>query len=257
VAAFISAPAVHHAPRTIGAAARLGSSGSGGAIRIAGQVYYRQLLSVRSMCSPTVDEEAVDSKPVGELTELARLEMRVGMVKSVSRHPEADGLYVEQIDLGEPEGPRTIVSGLVNFIAEDALNGSKVLVLANLKVRGILYSGRPLSAAHTSLLASPQPVNMRGVESAGMVLCSSNEDHSQVALLCPPEGAAVGELVSFEGHAPTPVEAGNRAGKAWKKASKNLVVGPDGIARFTGETLPADFMTSAGPVTSSLPGSIS
>lgn len=57
-----------------------------------------------------------------------------------------------------------------------------------------------------------------------MLLCSSNEDHSKVEPLCPPEGVPLGELVTFEGHLPSPVDAGNRAGKAWKKASKTLVV---------------------------------
>lgn len=57
-----------------------------------------------------------------------------------------------------------------------------------------------------------------------MLLCSSNEDHSKVEPLCPPAGVPLGELVTFEGHLPSPVDAGNRAGKAWKKASKTLIV---------------------------------
>ena len=57
-----------------------------------------------------------------------------------------------------------------------------------------------------------------------MLLCSSNEDHSEVEPLCPPAGVPLGELVTFEGHLPSPVDAGNRAGKAWKKASKTLIV---------------------------------
>ena len=35
---------------------------------------------------------------------------------SCERHPDADSLYVEQIDVGEAEGPRTIVSGLVKYV---------------------------------------------------------------------------------------------------------------------------------------------
>lgn len=34
---------------------------------------------------------------------------------TVKKHPDADSLYVEQIDVGEAE-PRTVVSGLVNYI---------------------------------------------------------------------------------------------------------------------------------------------
>ena len=57
-----------------------------------------------------------------------------------------------------------------------------------------------------------------------MLLCSSNEDHTKVEPLCPPAGVPLGELVTFEGHLSSPVEAGNRAGKAWKKVSKTLEV---------------------------------
>lgn len=39
------------------------------------------------------------------------LDIRVGHIVSVREHPDADGLYVEMIDVGE-EKPREIVSGL-------------------------------------------------------------------------------------------------------------------------------------------------
>lgn len=57
------------------------------------------------------------------------------MKRQISRHPEADSLYVEKIDVGEgeEEGPRTIVSGLVNFCEESDLLGKDVVVLCNLK----------------------------------------------------------------------------------------------------------------------------
>lgn len=38
-----------------------------------------------------------------------RLDIRVGKIVEVSKHPDADSLYVEKIDLGEAV-PRTIVS---------------------------------------------------------------------------------------------------------------------------------------------------
>jgi len=38
--------------------------------------------------------------PKGELTELSRLEIRTGKIVEIGRHPEADGLYVEKIDMG-------------------------------------------------------------------------------------------------------------------------------------------------------------
>lgn len=79
----------------------------------------------------------------------SRLDIRIGKIIDVFKHPEADALYVEKIDLGEAQ-PRTIVSGLVNFIPIEEMQHKMVVVLCNLK-----------------------PVKMRGIESQGMVLCTS------------------------------------------------------------------------------------
>ena len=56
----------------------------------------------------------------------------VGKVVSVKKHPDADSLYVEQIDVGE-EKPREVVSGLVRYMREEDINGKTILVLKNLK----------------------------------------------------------------------------------------------------------------------------
>ena len=55
-----------------------------------------------------------------EEQEINKIDLRVGRILIVENHPEADELYVEQIDLGEPE-PRTIISGLRNFLAMEEL----------------------------------------------------------------------------------------------------------------------------------------
>lgn len=78
-----------------------------------------------------------------------RLDIRVGKIVDVSKHPDAETLYVEKIDLGE-EAPRTIVSGLAKFVPIEEMQNRFVAVLCNLK-----------------------PAKMRGVESQGMVLCTS------------------------------------------------------------------------------------
>lgn len=78
-----------------------------------------------------------------------RLDIRVGKIVEVKKHPDADTLYVESIDLGESE-PRQVVSGLANFVTMEEMQNRLVAVLCNLK-----------------------PAKMRGVESKGMVLCTS------------------------------------------------------------------------------------
>lgn len=163
--------------------------------------------------------------PKGEVTELSRLEIRVGKIVEIERHPDADTLYVEKIDVGESEGPRTIVSGLVKYQSEEAMKGRAVIVLCNLKPRA-----------------------MRGVTSHGMLLCASNEDHSEVVPLAPPEGAAPGELITVEGHASAPEPPGNRAGKAFDRVADELLVDEEGRATFKG----VPFMVAAGAVTGAI-----
>lgn len=53
--------------------------------------------------------------------DIGRLDFRVGRILEAKKHPDADALYVETIDLGE-ENPRTVVSGLVRFIPLDEVN---------------------------------------------------------------------------------------------------------------------------------------
>lgn len=52
-----------------------------------------------------------DSKPV----DVSRLDLRIGCITTVKKHPDADSLYVEEVDVGEPN-LRTVVSGLVKHV---------------------------------------------------------------------------------------------------------------------------------------------
>lgn len=149
----------------------------------------------------------------------SRLEIRVGRVTRVQRHPDADTLFVETIDLGEA-APRTVVSGLVKFMSEEQLLGARVLCLCNLK-----------------------PAAMRGVVSAAMVLAASNADHTQVELVTPPDGAHVGELVSFTGFPGAPDDQLHPKKKVWEALQPDLHTDNDGVAFFRD----AAFMTTAGP----------
>ena len=47
--------------------------------------------------------------------EITKLDIRVGKILSIEKHPEKDKIYCEQIDLAEKDGPRSIASGLVEF----------------------------------------------------------------------------------------------------------------------------------------------
>ncbi|XP_057652849.1 tyrosine--tRNA ligase, cytoplasmic isoform X2 [Diorhabda carinulata] len=144
----------------------------------------------------------------------SRLDIRIGKIVEVSKHPEADSLYVEKIDLGE-EKPRTIVSGLVNFIPIEEMQDKMVVVLCNLK-----------------------PAKMRGIESQGMVLCASVEEPRQVETLIPPENAVPGERVFVENFEDgKPDEVLNPKKKVWEKLQADLKVNLECVAQWQGNNL--------------------
>jgi tRNA-binding EMAP/Myf-like protein len=58
------------------------------------------------------------------------MDIRVGKIISCEKHPDADSLYVEQIDVGEAEGPRTIVSGLVKYVPLEEMQVGRVTALS-------------------------------------------------------------------------------------------------------------------------------
>lgn len=113
---------------------------------------------------------AVEEAPI----DAGRLDMRVGKIVEVSRHPDADALYLEKIDVGEAN-PRTIISGLVKFVPIEEMQNRMVVVLCNLK-----------------------PAKMRGILSEGMVMCASTPE--KVEVLAPPAGSVPGDLVHVEGY---------------------------------------------------------
>eukprot|EP00762_Andalucia_godoyi_P000762 ANDGO_03678.mRNA.2 Methionine--tRNA ligase len=158
-----------------------------------------------------------------EPAEVDLLEIRVGKIVEVKRHPDAESLYVEQIDLGE-EKPRTIVSGLVKFIPIEQMQDRLVLVLCNLK-----------------------PAKMRGIESAGMVLAASNQEHTVVELVGVPAGAKVGERVSFAGY-PREPDVPHINTKKLDKILAHLSTDAKCVPNYKG----AVFTTSAGPCTATL-----
>jgi len=170
--------------------------------------------------------------PAGpERIDVSRLDIRVGKIVEVERHPDADSLYVEKIDVGE-EKPRTIVSGLVNYVPIDQMKDRVLLVLCNIK-----------------------PAKMRGIMSEGMVFCAEVSAENKVELLEVPEGVTIGERVSFEGYIKdengnplTPDAQLNPKKKIWEQVKDDLKTTSEGIAAYKG----IPFNTSKGPVKSTL-----
>lgn len=149
---------------------------------------------------------------------ITRLDIRVGLITKVQKHPDADSLYVEEIDVGEGQN-RTVVSGLVKHIPLEEMQNRKVCVLCNLK-----------------------PATMRGIKSQAMVLCASNKENTKVELIEPPESAKVGERVTFPGFEGAPDDVLNPKKKVWETLQPDLHTDSGLVAHF--KNIP--FTTSAG-----------
>ncbi|GAB6391375.1 MAG: methionine--tRNA ligase [Treponematales bacterium] len=108
----------------------------------------------------------------------ASIDLRVAQITKIERHPKADKLYIETLEIGPPGASeeRVIVSGLVPFYKEEELLGKRIIVAYNLK-----------------------PAKLRGVESRGMLLAAA--DHKGP----PGEDGAPAERVEVldAGDAPT------------------------------------------------------
>ena len=103
-----------------------------------------------------------EAKPIVDITDFEKLDLRVGKVLSCEKHPNADKLLILKVDLGE-EKPRQIVSGLAQSYTPGQVIGKSIVVIANLKssvIRGVESNGM--------LLAGKQGKEIALVEVNGM-----------------------------------------------------------------------------------------
>lgn len=106
-----------------------------------------------------------------KIEDFGKLDLRVATVISVEPHPNADRLYVLQLQVGTER--KQIVAGVRKFYGADELCGRKIVIVNNL-----------------------EPSVIRGVESNGMLLAASNAEKTVLSLVGPErqidDGARVG-----------------------------------------------------------------
>lgn len=135
----------------------------------------------------------------------------------VTRHPDSEKLYIEQIDIGGGE-MRQILSGLQKAMPIERLQGADVICILNLKSK-----------------------NLAKTPSHGMVLCGEYADGSVIELLEPPAGSKPGDQISFAGFERVPLpqlkdttlkDADNKKFKqtAWDRVIGTLKVSAEGVA---------------------------
>jgi len=144
----------------------------------------------------------------GRPIDASRLNMKIGRIVNVKKHADADGLYVEEVDVGE-ERNRTVVSGLVKHYTLEQMENRMGIFLCNLK-----------------------PAKMRGVLSEGMIMCASSPE--KVEILQIPDGAAIGERVICDGFSGEPDAQLNPKKKIWEQIQPDLNVGSDGVPAYKG-----------------------
>ena len=102
------------------------------------------------------------------IDEFKKVELIVAQIKEVVEHPNADRLYVLKIDTGKEI--RQVVAGIRSRYTKEELIGRRVALVANL-----------------------QPAVIRGEESNGMVLASTDE--TGLSLLTFDRDVALGSIV--------------------------------------------------------------
>jgi methionyl-tRNA synthetase len=107
--------------------------------------------ATRATAEPAAEATAAAAAVDGiiQYDDFAKVELKVGLVKSAEPVPKADKLLKLAVDVGEPE-PRTIVAGIALAYPEpQLLVGRRIVVVANLAprpLRGITSQGMLLAA---------------------------------------------------------------------------------------------------------------
>jgi len=114
-----------------------------------------------------LEDIVVDSDP------FSKLDLRVAKIINVDDHPQADKLYIIQLDIG-PLGKRTIVAGIKPYYKKEELKDKSIIIVSNLK-----------------------PVKLRGIESKGMLLAAV--DNVGVCALMDPKDATPGSEIYVDG----------------------------------------------------------
>lgn len=106
-----------------------------------------------------------------DFSDWEKLDLRVAQIKKVEEIEGADKLYKLVIDVGEL-GQRIICAGIKQYYAAKELKGKKIIYFSNLA-----------------------PRKMKGIESQGMLLAASTENHEKVVLISPEKNIENGSRI--------------------------------------------------------------
>jgi methionyl-tRNA synthetase len=122
-----------------------------------------------------VPEEKEESQMVKEkeVIGMDALHVRIGQIEEIEDHPDAEKLYVMNVDFGSEK--RQLVAGLKTYYTKEEMQDRKIVVVMNLK-----------------------PAKLRGIESRGMLLAAEDKS-GVVSLLAPLSDEDIGVKVTGRG----------------------------------------------------------
>ncbi|TKS93336.1 Aminoacyl tRNA synthase complex-interacting multifunctional protein 1 [Collichthys lucidus] len=156
---------------------------------------------------PTLDSPTLGAEP---RVDVSRLDLRVGRILNIRRHPLAEGLTVQDVDVGE-DAPRVVVSKLEENTDFEELQGSLAVLLCNVKA-----------------------YKMKGLVSQARLLCCSASEDDGAELLAPPPGSTPGDRVTFLNYPGEPDRELQSKQKVWELVQPDLQVDSRGVANYKG-----------------------
>jgi methionyl-tRNA synthetase len=117
------------------------------------------------------NKKAEPQKEAIQFEDFAKMDIRVGTILEAEKMPKANKLLILKVDTGIDV--RTIVSGIAESFKPEDIIGKRVTVLVNLA-----------------------PRNLRGVESQGMILMTTNTEGKLVFVNPDTDGVANGETIN-------------------------------------------------------------
>jgi len=107
-----------------------------------------------------------------EFSDWSKLDLRVAEIIEVEEIDGADKLYKITVNVGSKIGERVICAGIKQYYSKEELKGKKIIYFTNLS-----------------------PRKMKGIESQGMLLAVSTDDHKKVILIAPEKDIELGSMV--------------------------------------------------------------
>jgi methionyl-tRNA synthetase len=120
------------------------------------------------MEKPVPQFAKIEAARSNDFQQFASLNLKIGKVLDIKPHPNADKLYLMNVDIGRQI---TMVSGLKEFYTPDQLKTKTLVIVTNL-----------------------EPATIRGVKSEGMLLAA--EEGDRLALLTPEKDLPAGTQIS-------------------------------------------------------------